>query len=111
MRQSHSALLYFGIRLAREVFAGCYQPLLPMGSSRRYLCESFLGCLVPYHGGITECICLFLLPCHRPSPTEEMSRLTRVNPRTRFFRGAFFEAANIFLCSGLRVCSPPRSFL
>src|SRR4029450_9034273 len=75
--------------LAREVFAGCYQPLLPMGSSRRYLCESFLGCLVPYHGGITECICRFLPPCHRPSPTEEMGQLTRVNPRTRFFAERF----------------------
>src|SRR6266567_5184600 len=30
----------------------------------------FLGCLVPYHGGPTECIYLFLPPCHRPSPRE-----------------------------------------
>src|ERR1039457_2067140 len=37
--------------LVQGVLAGCYQPLLPMGSSRRYLCESFLGCLVPYPGG------------------------------------------------------------
>ena len=36
--------------LVREVFAGCYQPLLLPGFSRRYLCESFLRCLVPYPG-------------------------------------------------------------
>ena len=36
--------------LVRGVFAGCYQPLLPPGFSRRYLCESFLRCLVPYPG-------------------------------------------------------------
>ncbi len=34
--------------LVRGVFAGRFQPLLPTGSSRRYLCESFLGCLIPY---------------------------------------------------------------
>src|ERR1039458_5171513 len=58
IRQSHLALLAFGLGLVQEVFAGCYQPLLPTGSSRRYLCESFLGCLVPCHGGTTECIYL-----------------------------------------------------
>src|SRR5215469_3680492 len=36
--------------LVRGVFAGCYQPLLPPGFSRRYLCESFPRCLVPYPG-------------------------------------------------------------
>ena len=30
-------------------------------------------------------------------------------PRTRFFRGLVLEVADISLCSGLRVCSPPRS--
>jgi hypothetical protein len=83
------ALPSFGLSLVRGVFTGCYQPRLRGGSSRRYLCESFLGCLVPYHGGITECIYLFLPPCHRPSPTEEMGRLTRANPRTRFFAERF----------------------
>jgi hypothetical protein len=32
-------------------------------------------------------------------------------PANTIFRGAFFEVANISLCSGLLVCSPPRSFL
>jgi hypothetical protein len=68
IRQSHLALLASAIGLVQEVFAGCYQPLLPTGSSRRYLCESFLGCLVPCDGGTTKCIYLFLPPCHRPSP-------------------------------------------
>jgi hypothetical protein len=34
---------------------------------------------------------------------------SRWYPRTRFFRGIFLEVADISLCSGLRVCSPPRS--
>jgi len=37
--------------LVRQVFAGCSQPLLGTAPSRRYLCESFLGCLDPYPGG------------------------------------------------------------
>jgi len=70
IRQSRLALLAFGLSLVQEVFASCYQPLLPAGSSRHYFCKSFLGCLVPCHGGPTECTYLFLPPCHRPSPTE-----------------------------------------
>ena len=37
-------------RLARTVFAGCCQPLLGTGPSRRYLCQSFPACLDPYSG-------------------------------------------------------------
>ena len=39
--------------LARAVFAGCCQPLLEVGPSRRYLCESFSTCLNPY----PDCSC------------------------------------------------------
>ncbi len=39
------------LSLFRQVFAGCCQPLLGDGLSRRYLCESFSGCLDPYPGG------------------------------------------------------------
>src|SRR5215831_4143281 len=31
--------------LSPEVLAGCCEPLLGSGSSRRYLCKSFSGCL------------------------------------------------------------------
>src|SRR5215471_19586457 len=44
-------------------------------------------------------------------PNRGVGRLTRVYPRTRFSAERFFEAADISLCSDLRVCSPPRSFL
>jgi len=63
-----SPLLRF--RLVEGVFAGCLlcQSLLPAGPSRRYLRDSFLGCLIPYPGGPTECIYLLLPLSHRPSP-------------------------------------------
>lgn len=39
-----------GFPLGQLVFAGCCQPLLGVGPSRRYLCESFSACLDPYPG-------------------------------------------------------------
>lgn len=39
-----------GITLVHPVFAGCCQPLLGEGPSRRYLCESFPACLDLYPG-------------------------------------------------------------
>ena len=38
------------LSLVRKVFAGCCQPLLHKGPSRRYLCRSFSTCLGPYSG-------------------------------------------------------------
>jgi len=62
MRQTRLALPSFGYCLVRRVLAGCYQPLLPAGSSRRYLRESFLRCLGPYYDGLqVACACYF--PC------------------------------------------------
>ncbi len=47
-----------GITLTHLVFAGCCQPLLGEGPSRRYLRESFSTCLDPYpgcsHGALTR---------------------------------------------------------
>jgi hypothetical protein len=40
-----------GATLGHQVFAGCCQPLLGGGPSRRYLCTSFPACLDLYPGG------------------------------------------------------------
>src|SRR5260370_29157251 len=111
IRRSRSALPYFGLSLVRGVSAGGYQPLLPAGPSRRYLCESFPGCLGPCHGGPAECPCLFLPPRHRPSPVRYRGRLPACTRRNDFMTDPFFETAAISLCSGPQVCSPPRPFL
>src|SRR6266581_4727573 len=96
IRQSRLALPSFGLSLVQEVFAGCYQPLLPPGSSRRYPCEPFLGCLVPYHGGPTECGYLFLPPCHRPSPREAWVGFPLRSANTTS-RGGVFSRLQTFL--------------
>jgi hypothetical protein len=59
--------------------------------------------------GPTECIYLFLALCHRPSPNGGWVGFPLCSANTTF-RGRVFEVADISLCSGLRVCSPPRSF-
>ena len=80
-------------------------------SAAPYLCESFPGCLGPYHGGSAECICLFLPPRHRPSPVHYRGRLPAFTRRNDFTTDPLFGTAAISLCSGPQVCSPPRSFL
>ena len=96
--------------LVRGVFAGCYQPLLLAGPSRRYLCESFLRCLSPYPGGRLSAFAWFFLSAHRPSPSFDWVGFPLLSANT-IFHGSAFEAAAISLCSGLQVCSPPRSLL
>jgi hypothetical protein len=103
------ALLSFGLSLVRGVSAGCDQPLLLAGPSRRYLCESLPECLGPCHGGPVECTCLFLPPRHRPSPVPYRG-LPAFPRQNDFITDRLFETAAISLCSGPQVCSPPRSF-
>ena len=50
MRQTCCPPSGFGNGLAQKVFAGCCQPLLGTGPSRRYLCQSFPACLDPCSG-------------------------------------------------------------
>ena len=90
MRQTCSLLRIGVSTLSPAVLAGCCEPLLGTGSSRRYLRNSFLRCLVLNPDGPTECTCLFLPRCHRPSLDPSQVGLP-FYPRTRFsavrFRG------------------------
>ena len=81
--------------LSPRVSAGCYQPLLPAGSSRLYLCKSFPRCLVPYPDGPIECFYLFLPRCQRPSPRHYGSA-SRFYPRMRLSRGVSFRGCRHF---------------
>ncbi len=57
-----------GFTLVHQILAGCCEPLLEVGPSRRYLCRSFSRCLAPYPGAILCCSCPFLHSELRPSP-------------------------------------------
>ena len=72
--------------LVRGVLAGCYQPLLPAGSSRLYSANLSPDAWSPAPTGPTECSYLFLPRCHRPSPRHYGSA-SRLVPRTRLSAG------------------------
>ncbi len=90
MRQTRSLLRIRVSTLHSAVLAGCCEPLLGTGSSRRYLRNSFLSCLVLNPDGPTKCTCLFL-PGVIGLPWTLLRSAYRSYPRTRFsavkFRG------------------------
>ena len=53
--------------LVQQVFAGCCQPLLRVGPSRRYLRLTFPGCLGLSPGGLARCVYPFLPSRCQPS--------------------------------------------
>jgi len=57
------------------------------------------------------CSHLFLPRWRRPSPSEDWVGFPRLSHELRLLAGPCFEVADISLCSGLQVCSPPRSSL
>jgi hypothetical protein len=111
IRQSQMALLSFGLGLVQEVFAGCYQSLLPVWDFPDAISANLspdawsLATAVPR----SALACFFLRVIGLPQ--QRNGSASRYYPRTRLLAEAFFEAADISLCSSLRVCSPPRSFL
>ena len=70
--------------------------LLGTDSSRRYLRKSFLRCLALNPDGPTECTCLFLPRCHRPSLDPSQVGFP-FRPRTRFFTVRFRGCHRTFL--------------
>jgi hypothetical protein len=99
----------YGQNLGRQVCAGCHQPLLDIGPSQRYLHESFPRCLDPYPGGPHGARTRFF-PQGIGLPHFLTGSALHKVPDNDFSPGIDFEAAAILSCSGLWVCSPPRSF-
>jgi hypothetical protein len=108
MRQSHTLPLPLAVRLGQRVLAGCRQPLLGVGLSRRYLCESFLSCLDPYPGGSESALTRFFLSDIGLSCVRTRSAL-HTFPCSDFHTVRYLGAAVIRSCLGPPVCSPPRS--
>jgi hypothetical protein len=106
-RPSSSHLL--DSRLVWWVFAGCHQSLLDAGPSRRCLCMSFLGCLALYPGVSPGAFARFFPEDSGLPPSLTGSALPHLTRTATSVRETFFGAAGIPLCSGLQVCSPPRS--
>jgi hypothetical protein len=91
-----------------EVLAGCCEPLLETGSSRRYLCQSLPGCLSHCSRRVVGCICLLLPLTSSAFPNSPAGSASRIAPRRDFVRRVLRDR-RYSLRSGLVVCSPPRS--
>jgi hypothetical protein len=96
------------VRLGRRVFAGCGQPLLGAGPSRRYLCGPFGGCLDPYPGGPPGALARFF-PGDIGLPPVRTGSAPHNDPHSDFRAELYFGAAVSRFASGLHVCSPSRS--
>ena len=79
----------------------CHQDLLDV------ILRVFPWLLGPLPRRSIRCIRLLLPRCHRPSPWE-VGSASRFLSTMQLFVGTIFEAADIPLCSGHQVCSPPR---
>lgn len=99
----------YGRCLGRRILAGCCQPLLGDGPSRRYLRKSFPRCLDPYPGGPDGAHARFF-PSGIGLRHVASGSATHHNPHHDFRADPNFGAAVIRLPSGPWVCSPPRSF-
>jgi hypothetical protein len=88
MCQSRVALLYFGYSPRSRNLCRLLLAPAAIGIFSTLVCESFLGCLVPYPGAPIGCICLLLPRCHRPSPRGYGSAF-RFSPRTQLCVGLF----------------------
>ena len=65
MRQS-KILLPTSVSLFRQVFAGCCEPLLEGGPSRRYLCDPCIGAWVRTPPRLSGALVCFFPAQHRP---------------------------------------------
>src|SRR6516225_1284544 len=100
--------------LVGGVFAGCQ----PVPAARRTFptlsLRIFPGCLIPYPGGPTACLCLFLPLGHRPSPIParvgfpRIIRLKRLRADRKFRSGRYFLMFRVAVGTAVTRC-PPHS--
>jgi hypothetical protein len=81
--------------LSSEVLAGCCEPLLGTASSRRYLCQSFPGCLSLDPVGLQGAFACYFPYFHRPSPSPSHGSASRIFPLKETSCGRCFEIVAI----------------
>jgi len=111
MRQSRVALLYFGFLASFEeslqvaTSPCCYRDYPDVISANLSSDAWSHAPAVPQTADACYFVCVIGLPLGR------RGLASRFYPQNNFFAEVIFEAADISLCSSLRVCSPPRLFL
>lgn len=85
------------LHLVPEVFAGCYQPLLPTASSRLYLCKSFPRCLAPCPDGSHRVLLPVSSPMSSAFPKTLMGRLPVGSANATFPRASCRGCRHFFM--------------
>ena len=102
MRQTKILLTDF-VFLIRKVFAGCCQPLLEVGPSRRYLCDLYIGAWTRTPPrSIGASVRFYPIDIGLSLGSRRSARETI--PQHSFMRGFIFGAAVIHSCSGSHTC-------
>ena len=111
------SLTAYGLSLGQPVFAGCCQPLLGMGPSRRYLCIPCIGAWTPTPQRSPGACARFFPEDSGLTLKGRRSALSGISLQCNFYRGMVFGAAVIhfrfkLLCSlGLPVAPTAESIL
>src|SRR5215813_3835986 len=88
-----------------RVFAGCGEPLLEDGGSRRYLCVSVPRCLDLYPGGVVGA-CTHYFPTTIGLPPVPMRSAHRNNPLSDFGAGVISELQSFAHVQASRFAAP-----
>ncbi len=89
--------------LIRQVFAGCYQPLLGIGPSRCYLLSLCVGAWTPTPPRLSSAFIRFF-PESFSLTLNRRGSARRITAAMQLQRRTFYGAAVIPLCSGSHTC-------
>jgi hypothetical protein len=106
MRQT-KILLPTSVSLFRQAFAGCYEPLLEDGPSRRYLCDPCIGAWVRTPPRLVGALVRFF-PSSIGLPLGSRGSAPGKYPTTQLSVGKLLGAATIRLSSGSHTCLAHR---
>ncbi len=106
MRQT-KILLSTSVSLFRQAFAGCYEPLLEDGPSRRYLCDPCIGAWVRTPPRLVGALVRFF-PSSIGLPLGSRGSAPGKYPTTQLSVGKLLGAATIRLPSGSHTCLAHR---
>ena len=98
--------LSFGLSLVRDVFAGCHQPRLLAGPSRRYSANLSLVARSPATAVPSSARACLLPRCHRPAPGNDGSA-SRFDPRTQLSVGRFSRLQTFRYVQAPKFVRPP----
>lgn len=85
----------FAFRLLVPVFAGCCEPLLDSGRSRRYLCNPYVGAWPPIPPRLISALARFF-PVNNGLTSVVIRSAREKTPAMQLLQGRYFGTAGIY---------------